>query len=182
MENKVSVYNRAIRQIRTFLIDGGYDIGTKEKEMVRFFAKVKYNVVLTDRKACTDWLISRAIGVEFNGWPFISKKAKERKLERKTINKNYIKNGIPVNKRNYIPYGKFLKTSYWLKVRKIILQRDNHKCVKCGGVFSLQVHHLNYDHHLNEMEHLDDLVTLCKKCHKKEHKGEKNKHNPENLD
>ncbi len=66
-------------------------------------------------------------------------------------------------------YHKFLQSSYWQDVRFKVLDRDNNTCQYCGATTSLQVHHLTYEHHGEEMEYLEDLIALCKDCHKKEH-------------
>lgn len=76
-------------------------------------------------------------------------------------------------KRKQRPYQKFLLTDYWKQVREVIKERDGHKCVQCQSIEILQVHHLTYDHHGNEMNHLEDLVTLCFKCHQEKHAGKK---------
>ena len=75
-------------------------------------------------------------------------------------------------------YNLFLKSDYWKKVRKLVLIRDNNECQNIGyfgkcqynyNVKDLEVHHLTYKNHKNELNHLDDLVTLCKWCHKYMH-------------
>ena len=74
-------------------------------------------------------------------------------------------------------YNTFLKSSYWKKVRKLVLTRDNYECQNCKQigricnltVKDLEVHHLTYKNHKNELHHLDDLTTLCKSCHEYMH-------------
>lgn len=44
-------------------------------------------------------------------------------------------------------YQTFLKTDYWKKVRKLVLERDKNTCQGCGSKRWLQVHHLTYKHH-----------------------------------
>ncbi|MHC5819384.1 MAG: HNH endonuclease [Nostoc sp.] len=65
-------------------------------------------------------------------------------------------------------YRRFLESEYWGQVRDAIINRDK-VCQKCGSSQSLQVHHLTYKHHKDEMNHLDDLITLCRICHQQEH-------------
>jgi len=65
-------------------------------------------------------------------------------------------------------YSSFLKSAYWSKVRLTVLKRDNYTCI-CGEKKYLQVHHKTYKNHFNEHKHLEDLITLCRNCHKKEH-------------
>lgn len=66
------------------------------------------------------------------------------------------------------PYKTFLKSSYWKEVRLTVLKRDNNTCV-CGNTKYLQVRHKTYKNHFKEHENLQDLITLCRDCHKKEH-------------
>lgn len=60
----------------------------------------------------------------------------------------------------------------WQRVRLIVLNRDNFACCKCGDKHSqLHVHHLKYNPKKNIWDvELKNLITLCDKCHKKEHK------------
>jgi len=68
-----------------------------------------------------------------------------------------------------VNYSDFLKSEYWMKIRKIIFTRDGHKCTKCNSNISLMAHHTTYKYHFSEHKHLDTLITLCERCHKKEH-------------
>ncbi|MEH2100930.1 MAG: hypothetical protein V7K76_14490 [Nostoc sp.] len=72
---------------------------------------------------------------------------------------------------NFSAYNEFLSSEYWQDCRRLVLARDNFRCVKCGANQKLQVHHLTYEHHGSEMEHLADLTTLCCRCHTSTHKG-----------
>lgn len=67
-------------------------------------------------------------------------------------------------------YNRFLQSDYWKQVREWILQRDNYTCQSCGATTYLQVHHLTYEHHGEEHLHPEDLITLCRDCHKRAHK------------
>lgn len=67
-------------------------------------------------------------------------------------------------------YKAFLKTNYWKAVRIKVFLRDSKTCQKCGSKKKLEAHHLTYKHHKNEMKHLEDLITLCRDCHEKEHR------------
>jgi 5-methylcytosine-specific restriction endonuclease McrA len=51
----------------------------------------------------------------------------------------------------------------------MVFKRDGYKCHKCGNEKNIQCHHLTYENLFHEEKHLDDLITLCKKCHKKIH-------------
>lgn len=61
----------------------------------------------------------------------------------------------------------------WERVRSKIIERDDNKCVKCGDIKDLQVHHIDKN---NRNNNSDNLITLCKKCHYLEHKEDPYKH------
>ena len=81
--------------------------------------------------------------------------------------------GFPVEEAKSIilrmPYNEFLKTPYWKTIAEAVKDRDGNKCQRCGAEKRLHVHHLNYQHHGDELNHFDDLVTLCRNCHKEVH-------------
>ncbi len=52
-------------------------------------------------------------------------------------------------------------------MRLIVLERDNHKCTKCGGSNNLLIHHIDGDDNRNRE---NNLVTLCHSCHAFIHK------------
>lgn len=72
-------------------------------------------------------------------------------------------------------YELHLKDLRWKFKRKIILERDGRKCVKCGSAKILQVHHTYYYSQKTEpWEYPDNsLITLCKVCHQDYHKNNK---------
>lgn len=65
-------------------------------------------------------------------------------------------------------YKAYLRSRAWQEKRSLVIARDG-KCVKCGRIESLQVHHINYSTFGNE--DLEDLETLCQDCHRTEHGG-----------
>ncbi len=67
-------------------------------------------------------------------------------------------------------YRKLIRKTdfYEVFVVPLVLIRDGHKCVKCKSEKNLDVHHKHYNH---DKLSLNDLITLCRKCHKKEHRG-----------
>ena len=67
-----------------------------------------------------------------------------------------------------IPYTVFLNSIYWRIVSSTIKHRQK-KCSLCGKRIGLQVHHKNYKHHGFELQNMDDLIVLCRDCHKKIH-------------
>ena len=68
-------------------------------------------------------------------------------------------------------YAELLKDPRWQKKRLEIMQRDKFTCQYCGATDKeLQVHHLTYHEKVNPWEHRnDELVTLCKDCHRIAH-------------
>ena len=67
-------------------------------------------------------------------------------------------------------YGELLKDPRWLLKRKVILKRDDFKCIQCGSKIKLQVHHTYYAGGYQPWEYPDDsLITFCEICHKKWH-------------
>lgn len=63
-------------------------------------------------------------------------------------------------------YSEYLKSKQWRSIRSEVIARDR-KCVKCGSMENLQVHHKTYER--RGFEKLSDLEALCKSCHKIEH-------------
>jgi hypothetical protein len=65
-----------------------------------------------------------------------------------------------------------LKNPKWQKKRLEIMNRDNFKCRCCGDTeTNLNVHHIYYNSlNKNPWDYSDNLlITICDKCHKKEH-------------
>jgi 5-methylcytosine-specific restriction endonuclease McrA len=94
------------------------------------------------------------------------KKKPNIKLKRNTSK-------VSLNEKKLTPkqkYKAFLKTDYWKSVRAMVFLRDSKTCQKCGSKKKLEAHHLTYKHHRNEIKHLEDLITLCRDCHEKEHR------------
>src|SRR5829696_6197893 len=57
-----------------------------------------------------------------------------------------------------------LNRSAWQKLRRAARLRDGNRCVRCGTTEQLSVHHAVAGSNL-----LSDLVTLCSRCHRREH-------------
>ncbi len=65
-------------------------------------------------------------------------------------------------------YAEFLKTPFWENLRCQAWKRDGYRCVRCGSAWRIQAHHKVYRHPWT-LTVLEDLETLCRKCHEKEH-------------
>lgn len=66
-------------------------------------------------------------------------------------------------------YEEYLKSEHWQEVKKVKLKTTNYRCQLCNSPLNLNVHHRCYDHINEEQNHLEDLVILCKDCHKRFH-------------
>ena len=61
-----------------------------------------------------------------------------------------------------------LKSDEYNSLTTLVLERDGWKCQSCGSSTNLQVHHLVYRSHLGADE-FNNLITLCAKCHSRQH-------------
>ena len=54
----------------------------------------------------------------------------------------------------------------WQQIRQQVLERDNYICKECGqSLKSLEVHH-KLPKRKGGLDILDNLISLCRKCHK----------------
>ena len=60
-------------------------------------------------------------------------------------------------------YNEYLKSDKWIKIREIVLKRDNNLCQSCLNADALEVHHTNGAYRYNEP--IYSLVSLCSRCH-----------------
>jgi hypothetical protein len=86
---------------------------------------------------------------------------------------NECKKACPIYRQIKYPKGFRLATSREVQpeLRKLVFERDDWTCQKCGSKENLHCHH--YEGILiNPIESadVDSCVTLCKKCHKEVHK------------
>ena len=62
-------------------------------------------------------------------------------------------------------YDDYLKSNLWLKIRRLVLERDGRCCQVCGTPSKI-VHHIDYKIHIMSGQgHQHQLITLCKSCH-----------------
>jgi len=64
------------------------------------------------------------------------------------------------------------------ELRSMVLERDEHKCVKCSNDKDLQCHHIlpvNIEPLLSA--DIDNCIIVCEKCHKEVHKKDGCKYN-----
>jgi len=66
-------------------------------------------------------------------------------------------------------YKSYLASKEWQEAKKYhYLFKFNQKCCCCGATDNLEVHHTSYDR-LGTLFEFRDLMTLCRRCHKKVH-------------
>lgn len=65
-------------------------------------------------------------------------------------------------------YQVYLTTDHWKQLRESVLRRDGYRCTRCPSQFYLQAHHKFYRSRFEDSI-TDDLVTLCRPCHEREH-------------
>ena len=79
----------------------------------------------------------------------------------------------PTYKKNY--YSAELKLNTYRDVqpelRKLVLERDNWTCIKCGSKSNLHCHHIEgIRWEPLESADIDKCITVCESCHKQIHK------------
>ena len=57
-----------------------------------------------------------------------------------------------------------------VKVQKLGKVRDNYTCQICGAKKSIEGHHI-IDFQFSGAPEIDNIISLCKKCHKNVHRG-----------
>ena len=82
-------------------------------------------------------------------------KTKKRKVTKKSKSKRLRK------------YHKYLLSDEWAQLKIDIFAARGKSCERCGSKSSVQVHHLTYKNIFNEEP--EDLLILCRNCHKDEH-------------
>ena len=96
--------------------------------------------------------------------------------EGKLYCSEYCKNACPTFGRHKFPKGFKLSTSREVQpdLRKLVLERDNWACQKCGEIeVELHCHHVTgVMQNPIESADMDNCITLCKECHKEVHKTE----------
>lgn len=64
-------------------------------------------------------------------------------------------------------YAEYIHSKKWKEKAFQRLKLDNFQCQRCHSAKNLTCHHVTYDHLGNEP--MEDLVTLCKECHRAAH-------------
>lgn len=72
-----------------------------------------------------------------------------------------------MTKRQY-EYREFLKSDFWKSFSNAKKESVGGKCEKCGAKKSLNAHHVVYRNPWTAVR-MEDLIVLCRKCHRKAH-------------
>lgn len=150
----------------------------KTSSIHRFIKQYDGTKVVTDKERQI-WILNKAISGEFKDWPIRTDKMKcirEQKhlqtTKRRLLkNKKARKRSSIINREERLKkYHSYLLTPKWRTISQTVIKRDGNKCTKCGSTKILHAHHKTYKNIFNELNHLEDLITLCKECHKVIHK------------
>jgi len=57
-----------------------------------------------------------------------------------------------------------------MSTRQILIHALGDRCIQCGNVANLQIHHIDHNH---ENPNLSNIQLLCSKCHGKAHRKQK---------
>ena len=68
-----------------------------------------------------------------------------------------------------MPYQEYLRTAHWQRQRTYALERAGQLCELCAQDHELEVHHRTYAR--VGFERPDDLVVLCRSCHRDHHRA-----------
>ena len=63
----------------------------------------------------------------------------------------------------------YTTTDEWMAMRRLVLERDRHRCVMCHSSTKLHVHHV-VPFRICKMHESSNLMTLCKSCHMRAHR------------
>jgi len=64
------------------------------------------------------------------------------------------------------PKNMLIRGRQWRERRRLVLERDNYECTKCGCDLDLHVHHIKPVSRFPELvNELSNLLTLCAHCH-----------------
>jgi len=94
-------------------------------------------------------------------------KKKKDKLNKKR-NKTKVKANKPIKKTYKDKYYKYLNSTEWANIKLDVMQHRGKACELCGSNLNLQLHHKTYENAFEEEP--EDLILLCRNCHKEQHK------------
>lgn len=127
----------------------------------------RYNEVVSVKFCCGNDLIDSAPNKEEILEWIIAKEEQSKKYKTKIIDV-YRKRNKLERRVIYVRTDKYHMPD---GIRRIVLERDDNKCTKCGSKEQLHVHHIVYrsNHGTDELE---NLTTVCDMCHLEIHKDD----------
>jgi hypothetical protein len=129
-------------------------------------AEIKCNTSKKQKKNATERFKRNFLDVNSN---YCKAKTTERKLDKiKIADLKYDRKEI-IKTIKKMPYQEFLKSPYWKTIATFIKTSNKGCCFLCGKKSKLDVHHTTYKNHGNEINNIEDLIPLCRVCHKKVH-------------
>lgn len=144
----------------TYAVLGYTKHGMKLKRAVRLYAEHKGVEIV----GCVrQWLLEQYLKDKKGFMSECRVPSKPKKIKRVILTKEEKLSNRKI-------YNKYLKSSKWRSFRKKIIEDRNYQCQRCRNKFgtkSLQIHHITYQQIFNETP--EDVLLLCKGCHKKEH-------------
>ena len=78
-------------------------------------------------------------------------------------------------------YPTWISSDSWKRIAREKIKQSGYQCEICGSAMNLCVHHITYEHLCFEDKHMEDLLCVCKDCHKKIHENDLNKRAQENA-
>ena len=80
------------------------------------------------------------------------------------------KHYIPIDTRRI--YKTWINSEDWKDIAFQKMKKAGFQCELCGTAKNLCVHHITYEHLCREEEHMEDLLCVCKTCHRKLHEND----------
>lgn len=128
--------------------------------------KCDYEKVCIFRKLCYDVVMYSASSILAKARTYYVPRGHYSKRTKVYMVGNKKKNRYYYGDRDYYR-NDYLKSEHWKDLRNKKLQL-NPVCEKCGSDKRVEPHHLIYKN-LHDIR-VEDLMTLCRICHNKEHK------------
>lgn len=107
----------------------------------------------------------KEVNVDFETLKFSYLEFDKARQEKFSADYNWALTEFKRQRRNYFlnHHSNYLNSQTWKIKRDLVLKRDNYICQSCLQNKATQVHHLDYNYHMNEP--LYKLISVCKHCH-----------------
>lgn len=115
--------------------------------------------------------IQREVKKKLGNAKFKNKKEKQEREREITKSLQMVKKlKVAPQSNPYMPYKGQISDERWKAFRTFVLKVRGERCEACGATHCLQVHHLQYRNNAMAWEYTcNEVVVLCKDCHKKIH-------------